>query len=121
MSTATSLLEQSGLAGLVVTLYGDKLKLRGPAEAIQKWKPLLAPYKAELIATLVANDAPIPDDLEQLIRRVGTYWEYSPDDYDLIRATARRDPDGLRMALENDVAFGRLENATPAITGGNQA
>ncbi|MCU0841268.1 MAG: hypothetical protein MUC79_06065 [Thiobacillaceae bacterium] len=60
------------------------------------------------IATLaVANPkeektAPIPDDLENLIRRAGTFWEYSPEDYDLIRAVARRDPEGVRLALESD-------------------
>lgn len=48
------------------------------------------------------GDTPIPDDLERLIRRAGTYWEYSPEDYALVRDLARRDPDGLRLALESD-------------------
>ncbi len=51
------------------------------------------------------NVQPIPDDLERLIQRAGAYWEYSADDYALIRDVARRDPDGLRLALKNDVAF----------------
>jgi hypothetical protein len=50
---------------------------------------------------------PIPEDLERLILRAGAHWMYSPDDYALIREVARRDPDGLRLALENDVAFSR--------------
>ena len=49
--------------------------------------------------------APIHDDLERLIARAGTFYEYNPDDYALIRTVSRRDPDGLRLALENDVAF----------------
>lgn len=48
------------------------------------------------------GDTPIPADLEHLIRRAGTYWEYSPEDYDLVRDLARRDPEGLRRALESD-------------------
>lgn len=42
----------------------------------------------------------IPDDMEALIQRAGTYYEYSTDDWQLIRDTARRDPTGLRQALE---------------------
>jgi len=49
--------------------------------------------------------ATIPPDLEDMIVRAGVYWEYSPEDYDLIRETARRDPDGLRLALRDDPAF----------------
>lgn len=49
--------------------------------------------------------ATIPPDLEALIQRTGTYYAYSADDWQLIRDTARRDPDGLRVALETDGAF----------------
>ncbi len=69
----------------------------------------------------VGNVQPIPEDLERLIQRAGAYWEYSPDDYILIREVARRDPDGLRLALETDVAFNPVNSTSPAITGGNQA
>jgi hypothetical protein len=48
------------------------------------------------------GDTPIPDDLDHLIRRAGTFWEYSPEDYALVRDLARSDPDGLRRALESD-------------------
>ena len=76
--------------------------------AISATQPKGEPATVARIATVaVANPeerktAPIPDDLENLIRRAGTYWEYSPEDYDLVRDLARRDPDGLRRALESD-------------------
>jgi len=57
----------------------------------------------------------INDDLEYLIQRAGTYWEYSPDDYILIRDLARRDPDGLRLALETDRAFSTEPGESPGI------
>lgn len=55
------------------------------------------------------GDTAIPDDLEYLIRRAGTYWEYSPEDYALVRDLARRDPDGLRLALESDKWIAMVE------------
>jgi hypothetical protein len=67
------------------------------------------------------NVKPIPPDLECLIVRAGAYWMYSPDDYAVIRGAARRDPEGLRRALEHDAAFTRRGHAAPAITGGKQA
>lgn len=64
---------------------------------------------------------PIPGDLERLIQRAATYWEYSPDDLAVIHQAAQRDPEGLRLALENDVAFVRQKESAPAITGRDQA
>ncbi|HRH79461.1 MAG TPA: hypothetical protein PLW81_00265 [Thiobacillaceae bacterium] len=57
-------------------------------------------------AIAAANDTPgetpIPADLENLIRRAGTFWEYSPEDYEIVHDLARHDPEGLRLALESD-------------------
>jgi len=64
-------------------------------------------YSPDQGVTCPAWLATIPNDLEHLIVRAGAFWEYSPDDFALIREVARRDPDGLRKALENDVAFNR--------------
>lgn len=80
------------------------LKATGDASAVNRWLPILKAYKPSILSALqeAANDTPIPDDLENLIRRAGTFWEYSPEDYALVRDLARRDPDGLRLALESD-------------------
>lgn len=43
--------------------------------------------------------ATIPSDLETLIQRSGTFYEYGPEDFELIRQVARFDPDDLRLAL----------------------
>ena len=99
--TAYALIEEARADGLDLIANGDRLKMRGPADAVERWKPRLAASKLEIMDLL----APIPDDLERLIQRAGAYWEYSPEDFVLIREAARRDPDGLRLALENDVAF----------------
>lgn len=105
--SAHALLDQARADGLELQPNGDKLKLRGPADVVERWKPRIAANKPEILAAL----SPIPDDLEHLIVRAGTRLEYSPDDYALIREVARRDPDGLRLALENDVAFNQQGEA----------
>jgi len=61
-------------------------------------------HQAEMMAALTR---PIPDDLERLIQRAAAYWQYSPDDLAVIQQAAQRHPEGLRLALENDVAFCR--------------
>lgn len=194
MTAALALVDQARADGLDIQINGDKLKLRGPAEVVEQWKPRIAASKPEIMAALSAprsawwlihslDGAPvetwttppathadilerhpdaiaaepihqaapnsatscstcanltgrgscgepvaaglsdllgvirysadqgatcpawlatIPDDLAQLIQRAGTIYEYSRDDFDLIRAAARRDPDGLRLALLSD-------------------
>ena len=74
------------------------------AEVLERHPDAIA---AEPIKQAIAEPAwnrEIDERLENLIVGAGTRWEYSPDDYALIREVARRDPDGLRLALENDVA-----------------
>lgn len=151
--TALALIDQARADGLELRPNGDRLKLRGPADVVARWKPCIAAHKPEIMDALAAtasrwwlihflDGAPlevacfppatwaeilerhpdaiaaepinratpaetIPPDLEHLIVRAGTYWEYSPEDYRLMREVARREPDGLRRVLENDVAFSR--------------
>jgi hypothetical protein len=97
------------------------IKVPGEKSAVHRWTPIIKMHKPEIIEALSANEAPIPPDLENLIIRAGAHWMYSPDDYALIRDIARRDPNGLRLALENDEAFNLTNIAAPEITGGNQA
>lgn len=81
------------------------LQATGDASVVNRWLPILKAHKPGILSALkeTANDdPPIPADLENLIRRAGTFWEYSPEDYALVRDLARRDPDGLRLALESD-------------------
>lgn len=91
--------------GLSLTLSPTgTLKATGDVSAVNRWLPILKAYKPEILVALkeAANDTPIPVDLENLICRAGTFWEYSPEDYEIVRDLARRDPDGLRLALESD-------------------
>lgn len=109
MSASTIIKEAiSDGVNLALTERGT-IKVSGEKSAVHRWTPIIKLHKPEIIEALAATDAPIPPDLEHLIVRAGAFWEYSTDDYALIRDVARRDPDGLRLALENDVAFNRGE------------
>jgi hypothetical protein len=110
--SASAIIKEAIFDGLnlALTEHGT-IKVWGEKSAVHRWKPIIKLHKPEIIQALSANDVPIPPDLENLIVRAGAFWEYSLDDYDLIRKVARRDPDGLRLALETDVAFNRREAA----------
>lgn len=101
MNPAT-IIREAQADGVSLTLSpAGTIKAIGDGAAVNRWLPTIRKYKPEILAVLAANDA-IPADLESLIRRAGTYWEYSPEDYEVVRDLARRDPDGLRLALESD-------------------
>lgn len=114
--TAHALIEEARADGLELRSNGDKLKLLGPAEVVERWKPRIVASKSEIMQAL----SPLDIELERLIQRAGAFWEYSPDDFVLIYDLARTDPNGLRLALETDIAFSQTNNAAPEITGGNQ-
>lgn len=98
-ATASRLIVQARADGLELVPNGDKLKLRGTAEVVERWKPRLAGHKAEVMAALTK---PIQPDLERLIKRAASFYGYGPDDLAVIHQAARRDPAGLRLALEAD-------------------
>jgi len=102
MSKTQYLLAQVRKDGLQIRADAGQVKLAGPPELIQKWRPILAPHKSELLALLSANDAGIPADLEALIWETARLWQWDEDDLGLIHATAARDPDGMRLALSSD-------------------
>lgn len=101
-ATVAKLIDLARADGLELSPNGDGVKLRGQAETVSRWKPILAPHKADILAILAANDAPIPADLALLIRRAATYYGYSPEDLAEVEELARREPEGLRMALRAD-------------------
>lgn len=79
--------------GISITVAADnKVKLRGPASALQKWQPVLAQHKANILAA----------DLDRLIGQAAAYYGYDADDLRLIQITAASDPAGLRLALHMD-------------------
>lgn len=79
--------------GIGISITADnKIKLRGPASALQKWQPILVNHKAGILAA----------DLDRLIRQAATYYGYDADDLRLIQITAASDPAGLRLALHMD-------------------
>lgn len=99
MSKAQLLLAQVRKDGLAIRADAGQVKLAGPSDLIHKWRPLLAPHKAEILDLLVANDAGIPADLEALINESARFWQWDNDDLSLIRETASRDPDSVRLTL----------------------
>ena len=100
--TPMAIIREAQTDGVMLALsQAGTIKATGEASAVNRWLPTIRQHKPGILATLAANDT-IPDDLENLIRRAGTYWEYSPEDYDLVRDLARRDPGGLRRVLESD-------------------
>lgn len=128
MSIAT-LIQQAERDGVVILAEGGQVKLRGPAEVIQRWRPILAQHKAEIVATLnsAANEpeaspteiscmragvgvrkaataspgasARLDADLETLIQEAAVFWQYDEEDLRLVHELAERDPEGLRCAL----------------------
>lgn len=115
--TAATLLDQTRRDGLEVSANDGRLKVRGPAVAVKKWTPVLVANKPELLAVLTA---PIAPDLEHLIVRAGAFWEYSHEDFDLIRRAARVDPEGLRRALLGDWGIPYMEAIPPAPPGSRE-
>lgn len=103
------IIREAGLDGVALSLSATgAIKATGEGSAVNRWLPVLRAFKSEILAALqvaaneVTGDNTISVGLENLIRRAGTFWEYSPEDYELVRDLARRDPDGLRLALESD-------------------
>lgn len=86
-TTPRTLEQQTSLKALAGAVLGRTLPRTLPAQS--------ATYSAGIVQA-------IPPDLEHLIVRAGAFWEYSPEDYALIREVARRDPAGLRRALLAD-------------------
>ena len=112
MNPATIIREVAADGVALALSDAGSIKAIGEASAVNRWLPTIRKHKPQIVAALrdAARNRPIPDDLEKLIVRAGTFWEYSPEDYDLIRELARGEPDGLRLALESDVAFSRATN-----------
>ena len=94
MTTALDhLLADARKDGIGISITADsKIKLRGPASALQKWQPVLVNHKADILAA----------DLDRLIGQAATHYGYEADDLRLIQITAARDPAGLRLALRMD-------------------
>lgn len=129
---AQALIRQAQQDGLQIRADAGQVKLAGPSELIQKWRPILAPHKAELLGELAANDvagnrsnfAPVASsdkgkgvgqgrpvfdtsdaniaDIDTLIQDAARFWEYTADDLAVIRDLSARDPEALRRALMAD-------------------
>lgn len=108
MNPATIIREATADGVTLALSPAGTIKATGDVSAINRWLPILKANKPDILSALqeapndTPGDTPIPADLENLIRRAGTFWEYSPEDYALVRDLARRDPEGLRLALESD-------------------
>ncbi len=99
MSNIASLLNQARKDGLHIRAEAGQVRLRGPSEVIQKWRPLLAEHKAALLEQLAANDV---GDLDEVIAAAAEYWQYDADDLAIIHDLARTDPEALRRSLLAD-------------------
>ena len=91
--------------GLNGRTIGTTLAHVSPALARPEPAPMAAISPLAPLALATEEQRPIPPDLDRLIRRAATYWGYSTEDLATIQQAARRDPEGLRLALEDDVAF----------------
>ena len=88
-----NLLADAKKDGISIAVTTDgKVKLRGPASALQKWQPILVQRKADILAA----------DLDILIGQAATFYQFDADDLRLIQITAASDPAGLRLALHMD-------------------
>jgi hypothetical protein len=103
--TTQTLIEQARADGLELHPNGDKLKLRGTPEAIEKWRPLLAPHKGEILAALSSK-------LSADFRLVSTWWAWSLDDIEHFRAWAKlhREEAAQWIHQEADVCRHRRDN-----------
>jgi hypothetical protein len=63
-------------------------------------------------ATLMCGDSSgIPGDLEAMIERMGEFWDYSDEDFRIIRDLAAKDPEGWRLlCLADAERWGWLVN-----------
>ena len=50
--SAHALIEEARADGLELQPNGDRLKLRGPAEVVERWKPRIVASKSEILAAL---------------------------------------------------------------------
>lgn len=73
-------------------------------------KPPKAPY-GSFASSQGGRFQKIAPDLERLIQRAATFYGYSHEDLAGVEDIARRDPEGLRLALETDVSFRGGANA----------
>lgn len=112
VATVAKLIDMARADGLELFSNGDGVKLRGEPETVARWKPILAPHKADILTALSANDSPIPADLALLIQRAATFYGYSPEDLAEVEDLARRAPDGLRMALRADPLAPYMQSQT---------
>jgi hypothetical protein len=60
--TPADILTQAAAAGLTIILEApDRLRLRGPSDARERWLPEVRVHKAALLELLTAPEAPDPD------------------------------------------------------------
>jgi hypothetical protein len=62
--TAATLIEQARADGLELLTNGDRLKVRGPADVVERWKPRIVASKSEIMATLSAPDTELSTETE---------------------------------------------------------
>lgn len=130
--TPSAIFSHAESLGVTITPDGENLRIRGPREAIAEITPLVKLHKPAILAAMnmpsnepensrsslksdelgkdgkplsSSQKAPSTLELEILIQRAATFYEYSPEDYVLIEEIKRTDPDGLRLALETDPLF----------------
>lgn len=82
--TVTALLSQATAEGVRLRVEGEALKVRGTATAVARWRPILAPHKATILATLHA-------DVDRVLAEI-----YDPDPY---RTPTRAATDAERAEL----------------------
>jgi hypothetical protein len=125
--TPSAILSRAESLGLTITPDGEYLRIRGPRNAIEEITPLVKAHKPAILAAMympsnepensrsslkadrlgkgshpLSSSQKSPYTLDSLIQRAATFYEYSAEDYALIEALKRNDPDGLHLALKTD-------------------
>lgn len=118
MTAATrpaDIFEAARAAGVEVLTDGQRIGLRGPREAVQRLRPLVALHRGELLALLAAspaaNDEPIGKTAHRPAEPPARRWDHAPASAEEIERMAQRTEQALNAGLtanEADALADRL-------------
>ena len=98
--SAHALIEEARADGLGLRLSGDKLRLRGTVEVVERWKPRIVASKPEIMAAL-QSAPPDPDPVEVACSPHAQTLEQQPNSERIQRVAAQLEDDpGLMYAME---------------------
>lgn len=96
---ALQLIQEARQDGLAIRVENGQVKLRGPAQAIEKWKPALVEQKREIIEALSTQPTAtgIDPEAERLARQNAAAWGWDDEDLNLLFDVLRRQPPEIQI------------------------